>query len=130
MMLKDFIFSTVKRIVNQMRKRLKDQAGITLVEVMAVVVIMGVLSMVAVPSVVKSIDKAKQEVCNTNLTFLERMYTLHLVTEGIEHSEVIFSEFMQGYGEELCDSDCEIIFAEGKIECSEYPKEVADVPYL
>lgn len=44
----------------------------TLLEVLAVIVIMGIIASIAVPSVFAAIDKAKEDVCHINTSDIEK----------------------------------------------------------
>ena len=92
--------------------------GFTLIEVMAVIVILGILAGIAVPSVIGAMEKAKQEVCNVNVLELERMYKTYLALECIEHSDLVFNQYLQGYENDVCPDDGEISYVEGEVKCS------------
>lgn len=41
-------------------KKMKDQRGVTLIELLAVIVILGIIAAVAIPAIVNNFDKAKE----------------------------------------------------------------------
>lgn len=65
-----------------------------------------------------NIEKTKEEVCNVNCLQLEKMYYLYLLMEEIEHSEVIFVQFLQEYEEHICPDHGNISYVDGKVKCS------------
>jgi prepilin-type N-terminal cleavage/methylation domain-containing protein len=73
-------------------KRIKSR-GFTLIEVITVVAILGVISGIAVLSVMGIIEKSRRDVCNVNVIQFERMYESFLDLEGIEHSNIIFAQY-------------------------------------
>lgn len=48
-------------MLKALKKRLKDQRGLTLIELLAVVVILGIISAIAVPNITGIINKADKE---------------------------------------------------------------------
>ncbi len=81
------------------------------------------------------IKKAKEEVCKGNCLQVERDYEMYLEEEGIEHSEVAFEQFLEGYGKKLCPEYGEINYVDGKVKCSVHSEvddesDEGDVPFL
>ncbi|KGX91037.1 type II secretion system protein [Pontibacillus marinus] len=68
----------------------KSESGFTLLEVLAVIVIIGVLASIAVPSVGQIIKKAEADVCEVNRGEVSQFYNDYLVLGGLEHSDVLF----------------------------------------
>jgi type IV pilus assembly protein PilA len=48
-------------MLKTLKKRLKNQRGLTLVELLAVIVILGIISAIAVPSIGNIIEKSKED---------------------------------------------------------------------
>ncbi|WP_052144895.1 prepilin-type N-terminal cleavage/methylation domain-containing protein [Halalkalibacter okhensis] len=118
------------KLLITLRKRFEEK-GLTLLEVLVVVVIVGIISAIAVPSVLGIIDKAEQDVCDVNAFQLERMYETFLALEDIDHSESAFTQYMHEQGIEPCEW-CEFAYVEGEVVCSAEVEEDEDggVPFL
>ncbi|WP_142302907.1 hypothetical protein [Bacillus sp. FJAT-45350] len=86
---------------------LVKEKRLALVELIAVLTIIGIIATIAVPSVAAMIKKTKQEVCLANMLQLERAYNIHLILKGIEFSEVVFEQYLQEFGH-ICEGDCEV----------------------
>jgi prepilin-type N-terminal cleavage/methylation domain-containing protein len=91
----------------------------TLVELLAVIAIMGIVTAIVVLSVVGVKENTEKEVCHANQLQLEREYHTHLVIEGVEHTGVLFAQYQQQYDEELlCPVKGLISYVNGHVECS------------
>lgn len=104
-------------------------------EILAVVVILGILAAIAVPSILGYIKKTEAEVCDVNSSELEKRYHQALVLEGKDHSGVIFSSFLLEHGDYVCPVGGAYHYVDGEVECSEHgdvddEEEEEDVPFL
>ncbi len=99
-------------------KLAKSNKGLTLVEVLAVVVILGILTAIAVPSVIGLIEKTKKDVCKVNRKIVERMYEMHLTIENIDHSDTLFSKTLDEFEGDLCPDDGRYTYEDGEVLCS------------
>ena len=72
---------TSKALLNKLQTK-KEANGFTLIELMVVVAIVGVLSAVGVPQLLKAQDKAKDSAAIATLTNAAKECSLVLVTEG------------------------------------------------
>ncbi|GAA0319316.1 hypothetical protein GCM10008967_07300 [Bacillus carboniphilus] len=99
-----------------------NNKGVTLVELLAGVVILGIIAAIAVVSVGGIIENTKEDVCHANRIELERWYERHLFLENIEEStSSMFFLYLQKYGDTICPLDGEISYSNGVIECSTHP---------
>jgi hypothetical protein len=46
------------------------------------------------------------------------MYELHLETEGLDHTESLFQQFLNDYEFEICPSGGVISYEDGEVKCS------------
>ncbi|WP_227938625.1 prepilin-type N-terminal cleavage/methylation domain-containing protein [Alkalihalobacillus deserti] len=107
---------TIIKYTDILSKRLSDK-GLTLIEVLLVVLILGILAAIVVPTFFGLVEKAEQDVCDVNVIQLERMYESYLVLENIDHSDVVFTQYLLDYGENICD-DCDLSYVDGKVICN------------
>jgi prepilin-type N-terminal cleavage/methylation domain-containing protein len=65
-------------------KMINNQGGLTLVELLTVIVIIGIISFIAVISLRGIKEKAEEDVYAANRVELERQYRGHLSLENVE----------------------------------------------
>lgn len=121
-----------------MRSRFRllfSSKGLTLVELLAVMVILGIIAAIAVPLIFGYLENTKEDVCHVNRSELEKNYEAHLTLTGIDSSEV-FMGYVRQYGDEICPEDGIVSYVGGMIHCSEHFGEDVDgdgedsVPFL
>ena len=123
-------------IMNENGDRCLNNNGVTLIEVIVVVVIMAILTAIAVPSVMGYIETAKADVCDANRVQLERTYETYLIVNNLDHSDAVFEQHLRDYGAEVCQVGGDMSYADGVVECSvhyggeEQEEEDGDVPFL
>jgi prepilin-type N-terminal cleavage/methylation domain-containing protein len=117
----------------------RNQRGLTLVELLAVIVILGIVFSIAVISLAGTKEKAEEDACVANRVELENQYGRNLLLEDVEHSDVVFTSFLTEFGFEGCPVGGVVSFSDGHVDCSVHLDEVDEeddsgedsgVPYL
>lgn len=118
------------------RRITKNSEGFTLIELIVVIAIISILAAVLVGNYAGYVKEAKESICNTNCVKLERMYQAHLDMKNIQHSDLVFEQYLQKYGKIRCPDHGVISYVNGKVQCSVHIRENdsenndADVPFL
>lgn len=106
-----------------------------MVELLAVIVILAVITTIAVPVVASIIENSRVKVCNLNALEIERMYEDYLSIEGVDHSDVLFAQYVEQLDSEVV-SEYSYSYTDGEVHCSihsggnEKPDEDDAVPFL
>ncbi len=61
---------------------MKNRKGVTLVELLIVVMILGALAAIALPRITKSAGNAREQACKTNLSLINSAIEMYYVDEG------------------------------------------------
>jgi type II secretory pathway pseudopilin PulG len=92
--------------------------GMILVEVLAVIVILGILARIARLTFLGIIGQSREEVCLLNQTSVERDYERDLALESHDHSNTLFNQYVENYDIEICPIDGEISYVDREVQCS------------
>lgn len=118
---------------------IRNQRGFTLVELLAVIVILGIVFSLAVISLGSTKEKAEADVCAANRVEVEKQYRSHLALEDMDHSNAMFNKFLTEFGSDLCPVGGVVTYTDGHVECSVHGEEEPEeedsgddggVPYL
>ncbi|MGM8364551.1 competence type IV pilus major pilin ComGC [Virgibacillus sp. W0181] len=86
---------------NKVKKMFKNEKGFTLVELLAVIVILGIITAVAVPAIGSILDGKKQDVHEANCQLVSNAARLAAVEDNIGDSTDLATLKTEGFLEEI-----------------------------
>lgn len=95
--------------LDRCKKGIFNNSGLTLIEIIAVVVVLSIVSAIAIPSILGIIDNTEEDVCHANRLEIERKFERHMDIYNVEFSEGLFEQHLSEYGEEVCPVGGEIM---------------------
>ncbi|MFC7321031.1 competence type IV pilus major pilin ComGC [Halobacillus campisalis] len=85
-------------MLERWKKALKSQKGFTLVELLAVIVILGIIAAIAVPAIGNVIDNSKSDAHEANASSLREAARLYEVTEDVDDETITLADLIdEGY---------------------------------
>lgn len=89
-------------MLKRIGKRLKDQRGLTLVELLAVVVILGIIAAIAVPSIGNIVEKSRYDAAKSEALQAIAAAKLYVAGEGPttdnKYSQTLLSDYLETTG--------------------------------
>lgn len=74
---------------------MQKRKGFTLIELIVVIAILGILALFLVPSFIGYASDAKESICNTNLTSIQRAYQFQLAKQESDEIESLLIQVME-----------------------------------
>jgi type IV pilus assembly protein PilA len=66
-------------LIRKLIQRIKDQKGVTLIELLAVIIILGIIAAIGIPAIVNSRSDAEEATRTTNAKLIEEAVKKHLL---------------------------------------------------
>lgn len=116
---------------------MRNNRGVTLIELIVVIAMISIISLIAVPRFTAYSETAKLEVCRTNCRMLEKAMDLRMDMESVDYSDQLWNSVLQQTlgSTSACPNKGIIMYEQstGRVECGYHDKndgENDEVPYL
>ncbi|MBP2240592.1 type IV pilus assembly protein PilA [Cytobacillus eiseniae] len=90
-------------MLQKLGKKLKNEKGLTLIELLAVIVILGIIAAIAIPSIGGIIQKSKEDAVRADAIQILNAAKLHVSSTGIDEDETsdtltkaVLQQYMEG----------------------------------
>ncbi|WZL81019.1 prepilin-type N-terminal cleavage/methylation domain-containing protein [Vallitaleaceae bacterium 9-2] len=93
----------------------KKSDGVTLMELIVVIAILGIIAALAVRKLIGFRSKTEGNVCAANRKTIEKMYSAFLVEKDIDYEDIIFNQFGIENFDEICSAGGVISYEDGKV---------------
>ncbi|WP_139377727.1 type IV pilin protein [Solibacillus isronensis] len=104
--------------MGEIKRRLRCcTRGFSLVEVLAVIIILGILASIAIPAYLERIENAEKSVCESNRLEVQRLYKMELVLKSVETSDVLFAEFSSLNHDMYCPAGGKYTYLNAEVVC-------------
>ncbi|MGD6853799.1 type II secretion system protein [Bacillus infantis] len=105
-------------MIKKLGQRLKNEKGLTLIELLAVIVILGIIAAIAIPSIGGIIQKSKEDAVKADAIQVLNSAKLYVAANGVPASdEVLDSDDLETYVDEpdLDDDYTVTVETDGKV---------------
>ena len=92
--------------------------GFTLIELIIVIAMLGILLSISVPAFSGVKEKANERVCSVNCLQLEKMYVIYLEMKALQHSDMVFGEYLINFKSNVCPESGSITYDKEHVKCS------------
>ncbi|MGM7702191.1 type II secretion system protein [Pseudalkalibacillus sp. Hm43] len=91
----------MKNLLSVRMKTVKTEKGFTLVELLATIVILGIIAAIAVPAIGNLIENTKQDAHEANAKQMVEAARLYVLTEGAPKNNKLSKKQLDGYLESI-----------------------------
>lgn len=109
----------------------REYNGFTLIELIAVIAIIGIIVTLVSPKLIGIIRTTEKRVCITNQKTVEKMYNTLLLENEYDFNDNLFNQYVIENFDEVCPSNGVISYLGGKVKCSLHEDESvhdSDIP--
>lgn len=96
---------------------MRRELGFALVELIVVVAILGILVAIAIPRLSGFSSLAEERVCVANRKAVERVYSGFLVENDLDHTELLFDQFLISRFDSVCPAGGTIYYSDSVVDC-------------
>lgn len=99
-------------------KTKNKSAGFTLIELIALIALMGIILAIAIPSMVSYIDLVEERLCYINRKHVQRIYEAYLISNDYVHDDLKFQQYLDNSIGEVCRAKGLMTYLDGNVRCS------------
>lgn len=116
-----------------LKECLSNKRGLTLIELLVIIVIIGILMSIALVLYNGYISNIEEKACMENRLIIKRSYELYLYNDQLNHTSLLFDKFLLENNYKPIRHDARYVYNNEEVICSHHDEEdVSDdeAPYL